>query len=110
MQFNSFIFILVFLPVTVLLYHLANRIFLRTATCGSEPARVEAYANTVRTQRKGMIPGKIILLLAGIIFYAYSDWTLLIIMGISLAVNYQKCTTDNKVIFKLSSHSSVYLQ
>lgn len=61
MQFNSFIFILMFLPITVLAYFLANK---------CRPAL-----------------GKWILAAASVIFYAYSDWTLFAILGISLIVN-----------------------
>lgn len=62
MQFNSFIFILLFLPLTVLLYYVSNRI------------------NT--------IIGKAVLLAASIIFYTYTDWSAFIILGISLVINY----------------------
>ncbi len=62
MRFNSFIFILLFLPLTALLYFLANRFH--------------------------KFAGKMVLFIASIIFYAYSDWYTLIILGISCAVNY----------------------
>lgn len=62
MQFNSFLFILLFLPLTVLLYYLSNK-----------------FSDTV---------GKVVLLVASIIFYAYSDWSTLFVIGISLAINY----------------------
>lgn len=62
MHFNSFIFILLFLPVTLIFYYLSNK-----------------FNNTV---------GKIVLLIASIIFYAYSNWSTLIVIGISLALNY----------------------
>ena len=62
MQFNSFIFILLFLPLTVTLYYTLNKI-----------------NDTV---------GKIVLLIASIIFYAYTDRVTLIVLGISLVLNY----------------------
>ncbi len=62
MQFNSFIYILAFLPLTVAFYFIANRL-----------------NNT---------SGKLVLLAAGIVFYAYADWSVLIVLGISLALNY----------------------
>lgn len=62
MQFNSFIFILLFLPLTVTLYYTLNKI-----------------NDTV---------GKIVLLIASIIFYAYTDRVTLIVLGISLVINY----------------------
>lgn len=62
MQFNSFIFILLFLPLTVLIYHLSNKL--------------------------NYIAGKIVLIIASLIFYAYSDWSALIFIGLSLALNY----------------------
>lgn len=62
MPFNSFLFILLFLPVTILVYHSSNKI-----------------NKTI---------GKIVLLAASLIFYAYSDWSTLVITGISLVLNY----------------------
>lgn len=62
MQFNSFIFILLFLPLTVTLYYALNKI-----------------NDTV---------GKIVLLIASIISYAYTDRVTLIVLGISLVLNY----------------------
>ena len=52
-QFNSFIFILLFLPITVLLYFLGNKINDKV--------------------------GKIILVIVGLFFYAYSSWKALLI-------------------------------
>ena len=61
MQFNSFVFILMFLPITVLAYFLANK---------WKP-----------------VLGKLVLAVASVVFYAYSDWTLFTVLGISLVVN-----------------------
>lgn len=62
MQFNSFVFILAFMPIVILLYYLANR------------------WNT--------IAGKIVVFAAGVVFYAYEDWHTLIILAVSLGINY----------------------
>lgn len=62
MQFNSFIFILLFLPVTAGLYFIFNKI-----------------SDTI---------GKMVLIVAGVLFYAYSGWMALIVLGMSLVTNY----------------------
>ena len=62
MQFNSYIFILLFLPVFVLVYFLAERI------------------------RAGL--GKAVIIAAGILFYSWDRWNMLIYLGASIAVNY----------------------
>ncbi len=62
MQFNSFVFILLFLPVTILLYFTANKV--------------------------SMACGKIVLIAASVIFYTYLDVQLAVILGMSLAVNF----------------------
>ena len=62
MNFNSFVFILLLLPLTVLSYFLTNKI---------KP-----------------ILGKIVIIVASVIFYAYLDWTMFITLGISLIVNF----------------------
>lgn len=62
MQFNSYIFILLFLPITAILYFLSNKI-----------------QNSI---------GKIVIIAASIIFYAYSDSKTVIILGISIIINY----------------------
>lgn len=62
MQFNSFSFILLFLPLTVLLYYISNGL--------------------------NITIGKIVLLIASITFYAYPDWRVLNVISISLAINY----------------------
>lgn len=61
MQFNSFIFILLFLPLTIIGYFFLVRI---------------------RTDF-----GKIVIIIASIVFYAYADWSLLWVFGISILVN-----------------------
>ena len=62
MTFTSYLFILVFLPVFVLLYFLLGRI-----------------NSTVR---------KALLVLGGIVFYAYAGWDTAAVLGLSIAVNY----------------------
>lgn len=61
MQFNSFIFILMFLPITVLTYFLTSKF---------KP-----------------VLGKIVIIAASVIFYAYSDLKIFTVIGISLIVN-----------------------
>lgn len=62
MQFNSFVFILLFLPMTILLYFGANRL--------------------------KFLWGKIVLIVASIIFYTYSGMKLATILGMSLLMNF----------------------
>ncbi len=62
MQFNSFVFILLFLPITTLLYFGANML-----KCSGG--------------------GKLVLIVASMIFYAYFDMKLAVILGMSLIVN-----------------------
>ena len=62
MQFNSFIFILLFLPITIILYFMANKI--------------------------KFFCGKLILLFSSVIFYIYGDSSLFIVLIISLLINY----------------------
>ena len=62
MQFNSYIFIGVFLPLMVATYFIGNKI------------------NTIW--------GKIFLIAGSILFYAYSDKTALAVMIISLSINF----------------------
>ena len=62
MQFNSYIFICFFLPVMVIGYFLGNKI--------------------------RVIAGKLILIAGSILFYAYFDWTALLVVGISLGINF----------------------
>ena len=62
MQFNSFVFIMLFLPATVLTYFAANSL--------------------------NYIFGKLILIVASIIFYTYSDAKLAAVLGLSLGINF----------------------
>ena len=62
MQFNSFQYILLLLPVTVILYYLANRI---------------SYTL-----------GKIIIIVSGIVFYAWTDVKTSVVFLLSILVNY----------------------
>ncbi|MGN0436123.1 MAG: MBOAT family protein, partial [Wujia sp.] len=62
MQFNTYIFILILLPVTVIAYYVVNKIR-------------DNY-------------GKVVLLFSSIIFYAYGDMDTLIVMCVSLAINF----------------------
>ena len=70
MQFNSFVFILLFLPITTLLYYTANRI--------------------------NSLVGKWILVISSIIFYCYTDISILCVLGISIVVNYVFSLTVTK--------------
>lgn len=70
MQFNSFVFILLFLPITTLLYYTANRI--------------------------NSLVGKWILVISSIIFYCYADISILWVLGISIIVNYVFSLTVTK--------------
>lgn len=79
MQFNSFIFILLFLPLTIIAYYLANRI--------------------------NYLFGKIVIVVASVIFYAYSNWSMLIVLGISLLINY----TFSLLIKKNSKWNKIFL-
>ena len=62
MSFNSYIFILGFLPVFILIYFTAGRF--------------------------GLLCRKLIIILAGVIFYVYAGWEVAAILGLSIAVNY----------------------
>ena len=62
MTFNSYIFILCFLPLTVILYYLANRI--------------------------SITYGKIVLITAGVVFYAYAGFDMLLLFSVSILLNY----------------------
>ena len=81
MQFNSYEFILYFLPITVLLYFLANRI---------KP-----------------VLGKIVIIVASIIFYSMGRINMLIYLGVSMLINYcsalaiKKLKISNKIIMSL---------
>ncbi len=81
MQFNSYEFILYFLPITVLLYFLANKI-------------------------KPVI-GKLVIIVASIVFYSMGRANMLIYLGISILINYgsalaiRKFRIKNKVMMAL---------
>lgn len=62
MQFNSYIFILCFLPVTVIGYYLSNKV--------------------------NIVVGKIFLVVASIFFYAYLGWKITLILLLSVLINY----------------------
>ena len=62
MQFNSYIFIFVFLPLTVVLYFLLNRLHHQA--------------------------GKTLLIAAGILFYGWMNWSVLTVLLISIVLNY----------------------
>ena len=62
MQFNSYIFILAFLPLMIILYFLLNKY--------------------------NFIAGKSILIFGSLFFYAYSNKTTLIFLSISVIINY----------------------
>lgn len=70
MQFNSYEFILYFLPITVLLYFLANKI---------KP-----------------VFGKMVIVIASIIFYSLGRTNMLIYIGISMLINYGSALTIKK--------------
>ncbi len=81
MQFNSYGFILYFLPITVLLYFLTNKI---------KP-----------------VFGKLAIILASIFFYSFGRTTMLIYLGISMVVNYgsilviKRFKLNNKIVMAL---------
>lgn len=62
MQFSSYIFILAFLPVMLLLYFLGNK--------------------------AGILWGKLVLIVGSLVFYGYAGLHSLIMLGISVGVNY----------------------
>lgn len=62
MQFNSYIFILLFMPLMLMAYFVGNRISFKI--------------------------GKILLIVGSIIFFAYSGWVTVFVMSISLLVNF----------------------
>ena len=67
MQFNSYIFILVFLPVSIVIYHMVNR-----------------YSGS----RGKLLWGKLVLILSSLVFYGYADWRMCILLCISIVLNY----------------------
>ncbi len=62
MQFNSYVFVLCFLPLTVVVYYLANKL---------KP-----------------IAGKLVLIVASTVFYSFGRANMLIYLGISILINY----------------------
>ena len=80
MTFNSYIFVLAFLPIFVFVYFSFGRL--------------NKYAS------------KLLLILGGIIFYAYAGWHITAILGLSLVVNYLLALalkkTEKKTILALA--------
>ena len=80
MQFNSYVFILLFLPITVIIYFLINKI--------------------------NVTAGKLVLILSSILFYAYQRYEMLVYLVISIALNYalaravRKCDKERRTISK----------
>ena len=62
MQFNSYIFIFALLPLSLIAYHLLNRV--------------------------NALAGKLVLIASSLLFYAWGDWSALLILGISVVLNY----------------------
>ena len=62
MQFNSFIFITLLLPLTVLSYFLGNRV--------------------------NQLLGKVVIIIASLVFYCFDNWSGLTVLGISLVMNF----------------------
>ena len=71
MQFNSFVFILLFLPLTIFAYFIGNKL--------------------------NQLIGKIIIIAASLVFYAYATRSILIVLGISLLINYCSIIMIKKV-------------
>jgi len=74
MQFNSYVFILLFLPITVFLYFLANKF---------KP-----------------IVGKFVIVIASIVFYAMGRTNMLFYIGLSMLINYGLALAIKKCKFK----------
>ncbi len=74
MQFNSYEFILFFLPITVLIYYLANKI--------------------------NIVFGKLVIIFASILFYSYGRANMLIYLGISMLINYGSALAIKKYRIK----------
>lgn len=74
MVFNSYIFILAFLPAFIFLYYLLNKI--------------NAFA------------GKALIIIGGIVFYAYAGWEVTAILGASIVINYLSALAVSKSRFK----------
>lgn len=74
MQFNSYVFILLFLPLQVIIYFLSNRINIKL--------------------------GKAVIVIGSIIFYAYSDISLIKVMLLSGIINYMFSICINQFNWK----------
>ena len=74
MQFNSYEFIFLFLPITVVLYYSANKI------------KAEL--------------GKLVIIIASIVFYSMGRENMLIYFGISIFINYISALVINKFKIK----------
>lgn len=89
MQFNSYLFILVFMPILVLGYYLMNKIHITV--------------------------GKLYLIIASAIFYIYGGWNITIILTVSVMFNYlfafiiNRLKRGRKVILTLSVFANVAL-
>ena len=71
MQFNSYIFILVYLPILIIGYFGLNKI--------------------------SPVMGKLFLIVASAIFYIYGGWKIAIILTVSIAVNYILAVIINQI-------------
>lgn len=81
MQFNSYVFILAFIPIILIGYFGLNRIHL--------------------------VFGKVFLIAASAVFYIYGGWNIAIILGISILINYifakiVEISRNNKTIVRLA--------
>ena len=74
MQFDSYIFVLAFLPIMILLYFVLNKI------------------NTIL--------GKFVIIAGSAVFYAYTDVSMLGMLAISISINYIFAKLINKTNFK----------
>ena len=79
MQFNSFVYILLFLPLITISYYAANRINIHL--------------------------GKFVILVSSVIFYCYTDISVLMVLGIGLVANF----TFSLLIAKVKKWRPVYL-
>lgn len=71
MQFNSYLFILVYLPILIIGYFGLNRI--------------------------SSVAGKLFLIVASTFFYIYGGWNIAIILVVSIVVNYFFAVIINRV-------------
>lgn len=79
MQLNSYVFILLFLPVTIIIYFIANNINVNI--------------------------GKVVLLISSLIFYCYSDISIFIVLCTSIIINY----LFSLIITKIKKWRKIYL-